>query len=97
MQPGGRVAILDVDVPLPAHTTPHALLSCEHAAVGYREAAWHWIQGRSVYLAVFEPLVEASKAERIVLCGHDRSAAGHKRNNAFSLALPPGFSLSQRF
>ena len=35
--------------------TPRALLLCELAAAGYRQTAWHWIEGRSVYLAVFEP------------------------------------------
>lgn len=69
MQPGGRVAILDVDGPVQAHGTPRALLSCELAAVGYKEVAWHWIEGRSVYLAVFEPPAEPPAPERIVPCG----------------------------
>jgi ubiquinone/menaquinone biosynthesis C-methylase UbiE len=69
MQPGGRVAILDVDGPVQAHGTPRALLSCELAALGYREVAWHWIEGRSVYLAVFEPPAEPPAPERIVPCG----------------------------
>jgi predicted methyltransferase len=68
MQPGGRVAILDVDGPVLAHGTPRALLSCELAAVGYREVAWHWIEGRSIYLAVFEPPAEPPAPERIVPC-----------------------------
>jgi SAM-dependent methyltransferase len=69
MRPGGRVAILDVDGPVLAHGTPRALLSCELAAAGYREVAWHWIEGRSVYLAVFEPPAEPLMPERIVPCG----------------------------
>ncbi len=69
MRPGGRVAILDVDGPVLAHGTPRALLSCELAAVGYREVAWHWIEGRSIYLAVFEPPTDPPKPERIAPCG----------------------------
>ena len=69
MQPDGRVAILDVDGPVLAHGTPRALLSCELKAVGYREVAWHWIEGRSIYLAVFEPPAEPPVPERIVPCG----------------------------
>ena len=69
MRPGGRVAILDTDGPIRSHGTPRALLSCELAAVGYREAAWHWIEGRSVYLAVFEAPAEPPEPERIQPCG----------------------------
>ncbi len=69
MRPGGRVAILDVDGPVPAHGTPRALLSCELAAMGYREVAWHWVEGRSIYLAVFEPPAEPPEPERIAPCG----------------------------
>lgn len=68
MRPGGRVAILDSDGPIQSHGTPRALLACELAAVGYREVAWHWIEGRSVYLAVFEPPAAPPEPERIVPC-----------------------------
>ncbi|WP_201445464.1 class I SAM-dependent methyltransferase [Belnapia sp. F-4-1] len=69
MRPGGRVAILDVDGPVLSHGTPRALLSCELAAVGYREVAWHWVEGRSIYLAVFEFPAEPPEPEHIVPCG----------------------------
>ncbi|MFC7690956.1 class I SAM-dependent methyltransferase [Paeniroseomonas aquatica] len=68
LRPGGRVAILDVDGPVLAHGTPRALLSCELAAVGYREVAWHWIEARSIYLAVFEAPAEP-RAGRDHPCG----------------------------
>lgn len=66
LRPGGRVGILDLDGPTQRHGTPHALLACELAAVGYRQVAWHWIEGRSIYLAVFEPPAQAP--ERVVPC-----------------------------
>jgi predicted methyltransferase len=72
MRPGGRVAILDVDGPIQGHGTPRALLVCELAAVGYRQTDWHWIEGRSVYLAVFEPPAEPPEPERIAPCGGKR-------------------------
>ncbi len=69
MRPGGRVAIVDSDGPIQSHGTPRALLLCELAAVGYRQVAWHWIDGRSVYLAVFDPPAEPPEPESIVPCG----------------------------
>lgn len=41
---------MDVDSPILAYHMLRALLSCELAAVGYREVAWHWIEGWSVSL-----------------------------------------------
>ena len=52
MKPGGRVAILDVDGPIPAHGTPQALLRCELAAVGFAEVGFHRLA--DAYVAVFE-------------------------------------------
>lgn len=72
MKPGGRVAILDVDGPIERHGTPRALLRCELAAVGYREVAWHWIEGNAIYLAVFAPPAQPPEPERIAPCGASR-------------------------
>lgn len=68
LRPGGRVAIIDLDGPTERHGTPRALLACELAAVGYRQAAFHWIEGRSVYLAVFEPPAQPPVPEQITPC-----------------------------
>ena len=69
LRPGGRVAIVDSDGPIRNHGTPRALLSCELTAVGYREVAWHWLEERSVYLAVFEPPARPPEPESIAPCG----------------------------
>ena len=68
LRPGARVAILDADRPTPNHGTPPGLLRCELAAVGYRQAAFHWLQERSEYLAVFEPSAESPTPGAIQPC-----------------------------
>lgn len=58
--PGGRVGIVDLDRPTWQHGTPRDLLRCELSAAGYREAAFHSLEGKVGYLAVFEaPAPEA--------------------------------------
>ncbi len=54
LKPGARLAIVDSDRPTNRHGTPPALLRCELAAVGYRQAAFHAIPGSDAYLAIFE-------------------------------------------
>lgn len=68
LRPGARVAILDADRPTPNHGTPPELLRCELAAVGYRQAAFHRLQERSEYLAVFEPPAESPAPGAIRPC-----------------------------
>jgi SAM-dependent methyltransferase len=68
LRPGARVAILDANRPTPEHGTPPALLTCELQAVGYRQVGWHWLEGRTSYLAVFEPPAEPPAPERIAPC-----------------------------
>jgi SAM-dependent methyltransferase len=53
LTPRGRVAIVDNDKPTAQHGTPPALLRCEMAAVGYREADFAWLAPADGYLAVF--------------------------------------------
>lgn len=55
MRPGGRVGIVDLDDVPSRHGTPPALLRCELAAVGYREAGFHRLGGDVGYLAIFTP------------------------------------------
>ena len=52
---GARVAIIDNDKPTQNHGTPPALLRCELAAVGYREADFLVLEPADGYLAVFTP------------------------------------------
>ena len=66
VRPGDRVWVGS------ACGTPRALLLCELAAVGFREVAWHWIEGRSIYLAVFEPPAQLPEPERITPCAAPR-------------------------
>ncbi|MDQ2801874.1 MAG: methyltransferase domain-containing protein [Pseudomonadota bacterium] len=68
VRPGARVAILDANRPTPQHGTPPPLLTCELAAVGYRQIGWHWLEGRATYLAVFEPPPRPPKPASIVPC-----------------------------
>ena len=57
LRPGARIGIVDVDDDIERHGTPRATLTCELAAVGYRQVAFHWLlvqPPRSEYFAVFE-------------------------------------------
>ncbi|KQP50490.1 methyltransferase type 11 [Methylobacterium sp. Leaf399] len=54
MKPGGRIGIVDDDDIPARHGTPPALLRCELAAAGYREAGFSKLEGGSDYLAIFE-------------------------------------------
>lgn len=54
LRPGGRVAVIDLDRPTARHGTPPALLRCELAAAGYRQAEFHPLGPAGGYLAVFD-------------------------------------------
>ena len=56
-----RVGIVDSRAPTSSHGTPPALLTCELAAVGYREIGLHRLTGSDSYLAVFAPPTVASR------------------------------------
>ena len=54
MKPGARVGIVDLDRATWLHGTPRDLLACELSAVGFRQVAFHVLEGDIGYLAVFE-------------------------------------------
>lgn len=68
LRPGGRVAILDADRMTAQHGTPPALLECELRAVGFRQVAFHPLEGGATYLAVFAPPSQAPAPASIVPC-----------------------------
>ncbi len=74
LKPGARVAIIDADRPTQRHGTPPALLRCELAAVGFREAAFHRL-GQGNYLAVFVA-GDRPAPETIRACPADGGGAG---------------------
>ena len=55
LRPGAVVAILDANRPTPQHGTPPSLLECELRSVGFRQVAFHPMEGGASYLAVFAP------------------------------------------
>ena len=68
LQPGARVAVIDLDQPTERHGTPRALLLCEFHSLGFRQTHWGWMRGKSEYLALFEPPAQPPKHESIVPC-----------------------------
>ena len=70
LKPGAKVGIVDLDAATWQHGTPRDLLTCELAAVGYRQIAFHRLTGDIGYLAVFEGprASERKKPSEIVPC-----------------------------
>jgi SAM-dependent methyltransferase len=68
MKPESVIGIVDLDRPTDEHGTPPALLRCELAAVGYREAGFHMLKGGVGYLAIFKPPMQAGSPSAIVPC-----------------------------
>jgi predicted methyltransferase len=70
LKPGAQIGIVDAMRPTEEHGTPPALLRCELEAVGYREKAFHKLDGSEAYLAIFElpPDSEPTPPSRIVPC-----------------------------
>ena len=68
LRPGARVAILDADRVTSRHGTPPALLECELRAVGFRQVAFHPLEGGATFLAVFAPPSQTLAPASIVPC-----------------------------
>ncbi len=54
LKPGAKVGIVDAMRSTAEHGTPPALLRCELEAMGYRQTAFHPLDGSAAYLAIFE-------------------------------------------
>ena len=72
MKPESQVGIVDLDRPTDEHGTPPALLRCELAAVGYREAGFHKLAGGVGYLAIFKPPIQPPPPSAIVPCRSEK-------------------------
>jgi len=72
MKPQSLVGIVDLDRPTDEHGTPPALLRCELAAVGYRQAGFHMLNGGVGYLAIFKPPLKLPLPSAIVPCRPER-------------------------
>lgn len=68
LAPKGRVVVVDIDRPIMRHGTPHALLDCEFAAVGYRSVAHKTMPEVNGYIAIYEPAGERPEPEDIRAC-----------------------------
>jgi predicted methyltransferase len=68
LKPGGRVAVVEGDKPIPEHGMPSALLRCEMAAVGFVQRGFHSLPGGGGYLAIFEPAPEPPEPKDITPC-----------------------------
>lgn len=68
LAPDARVATIDLDRPTEQHGTPPALLTCELAAVGYREIEFVTLAPADGYLAVFVPPRRLIPSETIRPC-----------------------------
>jgi hypothetical protein len=66
---------MDAFGPTPQHGTPPNLLRCELAAVGYREIAFHPLNGSAAYLAIFAPPSEQGRTrpEAMTACETDKT------------------------
>jgi len=68
LKPGGEVIVVDADRPTNQHGTPHALLACEFAAVGYRLIERQPMPAVNGYLARFRAEGPAPEPKAIKPC-----------------------------
>lgn len=68
LKPDGLVVVVDADRPTQAHGTPPALLRCEFAAVGYRQADMRDMPSAGGYLATFRAVGPRPEPKQIRAC-----------------------------
>ncbi len=74
LRPGARVAVLDVDRPIPNHGMPPDVMRCEFEAVGYRRTGLHTLEGGVGYLAIFTPPERLPEPSQIRSCRQGATA-----------------------
>ena len=70
LRAGGRVIVVDADRPTNRHGTPHKLLDCEFAAVGYRRVDMQAMPSAGGYLAAYEAVGSRPDPETITACAN---------------------------
>jgi ubiquinone/menaquinone biosynthesis C-methylase UbiE len=90
LRPGGRVAVVDNDKPVPEHGSPPLLLRCELERVGYRQVDALVLAPADGYLAVFSSAEVLPAPDGIRPCRQGRQRRAPRRSGPPSPPALPG-------